>query len=370
MVFKMKNSTSHGKTFSKIIAMTIIMLFAAMSSVSSAYADVVNIKSDAPTTYVVKKGDTLWDISNLFLDQAWLWPELWRNNVQIENPHLIYPGDILKLRYENGKPVLEIVRDKSSITLTPNSRVLNKPSAIDVLPWDMIAPYLSNDSMMDAEDYQVLPTVLGDNTGSPRFASKDYVLAHKLADANTPYQVVRKEREVFDSMGKSLGVQVSHLSDVEVSSSLSDERFVVRIIDSNKEAKQGDKLLPVNNSSQQDLKLLPAQRQVGEIVQNITGNVLIGKKDVVIVNLGKRKVRPGTVFGIYHQGPDVEYDEKPTYALTRSSIVDMFSFSETVKQPAYKIGELIILKSFEDASYAWVTTATTHMTGGEIIAKP
>jgi hypothetical protein len=96
---------------------------------------------------VVKKGDTLWDISNLFLDQPWLWPELWRNNTQIENPHLIYPGDVLRLRYVDGQPVMELVRDKKAISLTPESKTTTKPSPIGVLPWKVLAPYIRNDSV-------------------------------------------------------------------------------------------------------------------------------------------------------------------------------------------------------------------------------
>jgi len=357
----------NGSSIIKIVALAAIVF---MSTVCTAIADVLNIKSDAPTTYVVKKGDTLWDISNLFLDKPWLWPELWRNNVQIENPHLIYPGDLLKLRYENGKPVLDLVRDKSSVTLTPERRIVNKPAPIDLLPWDLIAPYIANDSMMDSDDYHILPTLLGDNTGSPRFASKDYVLAHKLPRDDAAYQVVRKEREVFDSKGKSLGVQVSHLSDAEINTTLSGERQIVRIMQSNREAKQGDKLLEAQAPHQQDLALVPAQRQVGEIVENINGNVLIGKQDMVIVNLGKRQVQAGTVFGIYQKGPDIEYQEKPSYALTRTSMMDMFNFGDTVEQPAYKVGELVIVRSFEHASYAWVTKTNTHLQGGEIIGKP
>jgi len=57
-------------------------------------------------TYTVKKGDTLWDISNRFFDSPWLWPEVWSENKQIANPHLIYPGNRIRIYRKNGKIVL------------------------------------------------------------------------------------------------------------------------------------------------------------------------------------------------------------------------------------------------------------------------
>lgn len=359
----------------RIIALALALFCA---SVGLVYADVIDIKSDAPTTYVVKKGDTLWDISNIFLDKPWLWPELWRNNVQIENPHLIYPGDTLKLRWENGQPIIELVRDpetkaarnKSSVVLSPERRIVNKPSPISVLPWALIAPFIENDSLMDPDEYELLPTLLGDNLGTTRFVEKDYVLTHELPDQNADYQVVRKVGLVVDSSGETLGLQLLHLSNAEVSNSLSNDRQVVHISHSNLESKQGDKLIPLTESTKEDLQLLPANKQVGEIVQNINGNSLIGAKDIVIVNLGKNDIKPGTVFGIYLQGPDILKGDESSYLENKNSIIDMFKFGEVVSQPAFKVGELIIIKTFDNASYAWVTKAETHLKGGEIIAKP
>ena len=51
--------------------------------------------------YVVKKGDTLWDLSGEFLKSPYEWPELWQRNQYITNPHLIYPGNLIRL---HGKP--------------------------------------------------------------------------------------------------------------------------------------------------------------------------------------------------------------------------------------------------------------------------
>jgi hypothetical protein len=351
-----------------LLRTTALMLALVCSNVGMIVAAVLHIKSDAPTSYVVTKGDTLWDISNIFLDKPWLWPELWRQNTQIENPHLIYPGDTLQLRYVNGKPVIDVIR-KKTLVLTPQGLVVNKVNPISTLPWSRISPFIQNDSMMDAQEYKALPTLLGDNMGTPRFSNKDYVLANKLPDPNASYQVVRKVREVIDSSGKSLGLQISHLSDAEVSNSLSDERQVVHLTYSTIEARQGDKLKAQTKTYENDLILSPAQAQTGEIVQNLNGNSLIAKRDIVIVNLGIEQVSPGTVFGIYKQGPDIINSEVPKY-IGKKSLTDLLSSNERVQQPAFKVGELVVVRSFANASYAWITNAETHLRGGEIIAKP
>ena len=94
----------------------------------------VAIRSDAPTVYSVVKGDTLWDISELFLHDPWLWPRLWRDNPDIVNPHLIYPGDTIRIRYIDGQPELQILRAKPSLTLTPKGmRTVKTPSLFVIL---------------------------------------------------------------------------------------------------------------------------------------------------------------------------------------------------------------------------------------------
>jgi len=83
----------------------------------------VRLRSDAPENYTVVKGDTLWDISGLFLQDPWYWPEIWQVNPQIQNPHLIYPGDVLSLIWVDGQPRIVLNQQSPANSLSPKIRV-------------------------------------------------------------------------------------------------------------------------------------------------------------------------------------------------------------------------------------------------------
>lgn len=358
---------------SKIIKSLGSIIIMAVFINMAAYADVVNIRSDAPQTYTVKKGDTLWDISSLYLNQPWRWPELWRNNTQIANPHLIFPGDTLRLRWKNGVPILEMVRDKPLVKLSPEGRRLEKASPIHTLPWSTIEMFINNDSIMPVDEYHSLPPVLTDQDDSVGFIAEDFILTKAIEAAQVAnidnFEIVRKEREVYDSFGALLGIQVIQVSNATFSTSVN-ENSVVKVTDSIREVTKGDKIRPALNFSEEDLSLKPATRQKGELVSNINGYNIISKGDVVIINLGARKVSPGMVFGIYQQGPDIKFKAEPKTSEGRIDFETLFSLGETIQQPAYKVGELVVIRGFEHASYAWITEASTYLTGGEIIASP
>ena len=96
------------------------------------------IRPDAPMNYTVKRGDTLWDIAAVFLKDPWFWPEIWQINPQVENPHLIYPGDVLSLAYgANGDAqrhafrstvALDCSRDcAANLSTAPSTRFRSRP---------------------------------------------------------------------------------------------------------------------------------------------------------------------------------------------------------------------------------------------------
>ncbi|NJR72055.1 MAG: LysM peptidoglycan-binding domain-containing protein [Gammaproteobacteria bacterium] len=117
---------------------------------SSAANNPLLLANDAPTIYTVVKGDTLWDISGKFLKEPWRWPEIWNmNRDQIKNPHLIYPGDVVKLSFDaSGKPLLSLVgrgdgTSGGTARLSPRIRTDSITEAIPSIPASVIGPFLS-----------------------------------------------------------------------------------------------------------------------------------------------------------------------------------------------------------------------------------
>ena len=340
----------------------------------SVMADVINIKESAPEVYEVKKGDTLWDISSLYLDKPWLWPELWRNNVHITNPHLIYPGDELRLRFdEQGQPVMDIVREtpKPVITLSPEGKKLVKqPIPVGVVPWALIKPFVEKASLLSEEEYQRMPYLLGNYDGAVRFATGDVVLTKTGFEQHDSYQVVRKTQEIRDQNGDVLGYQIRHVADANVVEAPQDNQVLVRVEESNFEAKRGDRLMPWQDFVAEDMRFEPGASQRGVIVANLENYNLLGKYNVVVVDIGAGEVSPGTVLGIYQQGPKVYDSETPLYEHESNPMRSAFGEGNEIQQPAIKHGDLVIFKTFENASYGLITHATTVIRNGAIVASP
>ena len=186
-----------------------ILVFMMLISVP---ASARQVKTDAPQTYTVKKGDTLWDIASVFLDEPWVWPELWRTNTQIQNPHLIYPGDVINLAFFNGQPVMSLKREKPVIVLSPASRKSVKAVPIDILPASAMQPYIHQHHVVDEDTYQTLPYVLGNHHGNVRFVDDNLILSSLTNGTEDQLQVVRKQSTIYAPDGEVLGVQLTHIA--------------------------------------------------------------------------------------------------------------------------------------------------------------
>ncbi|MFT4940208.1 MAG: hypothetical protein ACI88A_003260 [Paraglaciecola sp.] len=334
------------------------------------------LKDTAPKIYIVKQGDTLWDISNMYLNKPWYWPQIWRTNAQITNPHLIYPGDELKLSINaQGQPVIDIVRAKQKkvIRLSPQGKkTVKATNPISVLPWGIIQPYIDNDFLLSHQEYDNQPYILGNDNGSVYFATNNFVLGKGQDIAPGDYQVVRQQGAVYGLDGEFLGLQVRHIADaVALQTSLTGQTLL-DIKKANQEVKRGDKLVlsTIKSAVPKTISIKAAAGQQGYIVGDLENHELFGKYNVVVLDLGEQAVEVGTIMGIYTQGPKIFAGDPPQYE-GESSALSHFLFRDgDIQQPAFKVGELLIFKVFAKASYALITRSTKIIRKGAIVAKP
>src|ERR1700734_1859956 len=119
----------------------------------------IPLADNAPDSYVVKRGDTLWGISKVFLKDPWYWPEIWQVNPQVQNPHLIYPGDTLRLVFIDGQPRIVLQRG-DGLRVSPRVRSQPFEQAVTTIPYETVAAFMSKPSVLDQEQIKHAPYVL------------------------------------------------------------------------------------------------------------------------------------------------------------------------------------------------------------------
>ena len=188
----------------------------------AAIAEVVTLKPGVPERYVVQKGDTLWDISRLYLEDPWRWSDIWYINPQIANPHLIYPGDVLGFVVVDGetkittisRTVVVVPEDTGPVTLKPQVRSSEIQGAIPAIPRDKIASFLSNNRIMTQAEITASPYIIGGYEGRLVLGMNDKIYARgDFGDQALPaYEVFRPGVSYVDpETGEELGLEVRGL---------------------------------------------------------------------------------------------------------------------------------------------------------------
>ncbi len=325
-----------------------------------------SIMSDHPGSYVVKKGDTLWDISGEFLSKPWLWPEIWDVNPQIENPHLIYPGDEVALRYIEGKPMIVVSRDGQVVNtaergdlnlapLSPNQGGMERLSprifetslanAIPTIPGDAIQQFLIYPRVVDQKTINDSPYVIGDFEG--RLASATghqiYVRGGKINKEQTQYGIFRESEELRDpDSNELLGFEVTHVGNANLLYTGDPSTLV--ITSNRMETIAGDRVMSQNQNFAVH-NYVPRVPQIdgeGKIVSLFDAITQTGRGQVVVVNLGSREgVRVGDVMAIEHRG---------------GRIRDKFSGKphDYVNIPNTRIGVMMVFRTFDKVAYGLI----------------
>jgi hypothetical protein len=305
---------------------------------------------------VVQVGDTLWDIAGTFLKDPWYWPEIWYVNPQVENPHLIYPGDVLGLVYIDGQPRITNVR-ASTYRLSPQARVTPLTEAINSIPYEAVAAFLSSGVVLEKDQADSLPYLLrtrGDHLiGSA--GNQIYVRGITENMSGALYKIVHVGDPLYDpDDDRLIGYQGLSVGDGRLVRG--GDPATVALTDTTMEAKPGDRLLP----AEVDIPLnfyprSPSGAVDGRIISVVGGVTQIGQYMVVVLNRGSNDgVAVGDVLSVFQVGEVVD---------------DRFGGGK-VRLPDEDAGTIMIFKTYDRISYGLVMEATQAIHIHDIVRNP
>ncbi len=331
------------------------------------------LKANAPNVYVVKKGDTLWDISKRFLKNPVRWPEIWPSNKHEKNPHWIFPGDRLLMCDYQGRPIIGkdegdgcegiISRYLGSTSLQPQIRVESLNNTIPVIPLEHIKQWLERYTLLAPDSVQGTPYILG--TADQRVLAgkgqKVYARGHGLV-VGQRYAVYREaEPYVFtDANGKKYTAALE-LQQVASGIAVRGEGDVttLELTDSyNAEVRRGDRVLPEYDPMLPTLFYPTNAENIaagGQIVRVLGSIGTAARHSVVTIDRGTAHgVQTGHVFSVNQKG-EVVTDPKT---------------KERVQLPGERIGQIMVFKNFDQLSYAYVLESELPIKVGAGIQAP
>src|SRR6201991_1041241 len=327
---------------------------------------------NAPKSYVVKRGDTLWGISSTFLRDPWLWPEVVYINPQVANPHLIYPGDTLALAFgKDGRPFIRLEQGGAA-RLDPRLRSSPLDGAVPTIPYSAISAFLSRPSVLTDDQIRNAPHVVAfRDEHVVAGTGHEVYIADLKATPNSRYSVVHVGDPLRDpDDNKVVGYQGIYTATALVSQP--GEPTKALLIDTSRETMQGDKVLAADLEVPLNFMLRAPRNDVhGRIISVIDGTQDIGQYQIVVINRGKRHgIDAGHVLAVDTFGKTISdvYGKQPAYARWLGGAGT--SFATKVKLPDERAGTLLIFKSYDRVSYGLIIGANNVIRVQDVVHNP
>jgi len=334
-----------------------------------------------PETYVVQRGDTLWDIAAKFLRDPWNWPEIWQVNPQIENPHLIFPGDTLTLVYNgNGRPAVTVTeRGPAVVTggggverLSPRVRELPLENAIPAIPYAQVQAFLSRSVVLERKQLAHLPYVVANRSGLVSSAGEDFYARNATSAKGYLYNVVHLGNKLVDPDDNAmLGYEGIYIGQSRVERA--GDPATLHLLDSTREALVGDYLLDEQDPLPTNFIPHPPAKDVeGRIIAVMDGIALAGQFDVVVLNRGANQgLDPGTALRIYQTGKVVR-DQGGGRGGGQGGRNgrEGGAFGKKVRLPDEPVGTMMVFRTFDRMSYALIMEATGDISVLDTVRNP
>jgi LysM repeat protein len=333
---------------------------------------------NAPESHTVQRGDTLWDISKLFLTTPWRWPELWGMNLdQIRNPHLIYPGQVLYLVKKDGRATLQMARPGSgmpdnTVKLSPRVRSeLLDNGAIASIPLHLIGPFLNDAVVFETNELASAPRVVATQEGRVLLSRGETAYVRGELNGVRDFRLFREPKPLLDPNSKEiLGYEARYVGTTTFLRPGEDRvgadgkpeivPATFRIQDLRVEAGVGDRLHP---APQSDLTAYaphaPTQPVDGRVISIYGEALTAGQNQIVALNRGSRDgMERGHVLALWQSG---------------SEVTDRTAASgkpERIRLPDERHGLLFVFRTFERVSYALILNVQQPVRAGDRFTQP
>ena len=312
----------------------------------------IRVKASHPRQYTVKKGDTLWDISSLFLQDPWYWPEIWSKNTQIENPHLIFPGDVLTLVYVNGQPQILVNEEKHQEIressggmpvkkLSPSIRSSSLEASIPSIPGDAIRQFLTKPRVVTKDQLEVAPRIIGSEGNHLILGTGSRVyIRGEIDKERVRFAVFSPGDALVDpTSGETLGYEAKYAGDVHITAY--DDPASGDITFSEREILVGNRLLPEDRSKMENLFFphIPDSQVDAQIISLYDALFGVAQYQIVVINKGERDgMEVGHLLATFTNGAVIRdrFDKRR---------------SEPVKLPNERSGLVMVFKTLDRVSY-------------------
>ena len=331
------------------------------------------ILPDAPDVYTVKRRDTLWDISKMYLRSPWRWPELWGLNIdEVRNPHLIFPGQVLFLDKSNGRARLRLGEQVGAVDGRMEPRVRSRDIALEgisSIPFNLIEPFLNEAVIFEKNQLADAPRIVAAQEGRVLLSRGDTAYVRGEIGKEREFRIFREPRPLTDpTTHEILGYEATYVGASEYTvqgetrtgadgkAEIIPATFTVTSI--RQEAGVGDRLAPVPVREYTNYAPHPPAGPIaGQIVSIYGDAITAGQNQIVALNKGANDgIERGHVLALYHDGKVIT---DPTD-----------SHRTKIKLPDERHGILFVFRVFDRMSYALILSVKEPVSPGDRFTQP
>ena len=231
-----------------------------------------------PDTHVVRRGDTLWDISGYYFRNPWEWPKLWALNPSITNPHWIYPGDVIRLLKDGPRAAMAQAE-------APTQGRVAAPMKTDGV-------FLRQTGFIEPEELKHASTIIGSKEEKILLSTLDEAYAElnkehplRVGERYTIYKVLKNVKHPVT--GKTVGALVQIFSEADVKTITDGKMARIKIVDATDPIERGYKIGPLRRQFKIIEPVHNDRELEGVVITNLRPLNLVAADQLTFVDLGK-----------------------------------------------------------------------------------